>query len=348
MRINFFGDYFFNSYFTVSDEINNILLNSERNILNLEAPIVISEEASAINKVGAALKHNSKCIDMFKKYNITDVCLANNHYYDFGTFVAKEGIDILKKNNIEYHGVVYGDYLLINEINNVAIINVAESEFGLKADNMEVGFLSVTDPYLFVLISELKIKKKKIIIIAHAGFENLLTPLKTWKKYYRSFIDSGVSMVVCHHPHVPQHHELYKGKYIFYSLGNFIFDKKSDNKWNSISKVVMLDIDDDLFKVDYFYSKFDNGVLTKVNEADSILLDNELNFQFNANLDLSFAYNHRCMMDLKRLFLYYFPFLGRVLTCDKWKMHNFHIHNLRFESHRFAQLEYLESKKNRA
>jgi poly-gamma-glutamate synthesis protein (capsule biosynthesis protein) len=36
-------------------------------------------------------------------------------------------------------------------------------------------------------------------------------------------------MVIGSHPHVVEEHELYKGKYIYYSLGNFIFDQYWDD-----------------------------------------------------------------------------------------------------------------------
>jgi poly-gamma-glutamate synthesis protein (capsule biosynthesis protein) len=38
-------------------------------------------------------------------------------------------------------------------------------------------------------------------------------------------VDAGADIIVGHHPHVIQNYEVYKGKPIFYSLGNFIFDQ---------------------------------------------------------------------------------------------------------------------------
>lgn len=43
-----------------------------------------------------------------------------------------------------------------------------------------------------------------------------------------SFIDAGADLVIGGHPHVLQSIEQYKGKWIAYSTGNFIFTKKSD------------------------------------------------------------------------------------------------------------------------
>ena len=44
----------------------------------------------------------------------------------------------------------------------------------------------------------------------------------------RLMIDAGADAVVGGHPHVTQDIEFYKGKPIFYSLGNFVFDGFSD------------------------------------------------------------------------------------------------------------------------
>ena len=43
--------------------------------------------------------------------------------------------------------------------------------------------------------------------------------------FARAAIDYGADLVIGHHPHVVQTMEQYQGKYIFYSLGNFVFDQ---------------------------------------------------------------------------------------------------------------------------
>lgn len=40
----------------------------------------------------------------------------------------------------------------------------------------------------------------------------------------RHFIDQGADIVICHHPHIIQGFEIYNGKLIAHSLGNFVFD----------------------------------------------------------------------------------------------------------------------------
>ena len=50
------------------------------------------------------------------------------------------------------------------------------------------------------------------------------------KKIGRLAIDSGADLVIGNHPHVVQGYEKYKDKYIFYALGNFIFDQMWSEK----------------------------------------------------------------------------------------------------------------------
>lgn len=59
---------------------------------------------------------------------------------------------------------------------------------------------------------------------AHAGIEEIDAPLPEWREKYKFFIDCGADCVIGTHPHVPQGWEEYKGKPIFYSLGDFYFD----------------------------------------------------------------------------------------------------------------------------
>jgi poly-gamma-glutamate synthesis protein (capsule biosynthesis protein) len=40
-------------------------------------------------------------------------------------------------------------------------------------------------------------------------------------------VKAGADLVIGHHPHVVQPVEAYRGRWIAYSLGNFVFDQKS-------------------------------------------------------------------------------------------------------------------------
>ena len=59
----------------------------------------------------------------------------------------------------------------------------------------------------------------------HAGIEYTRAPNQAQMTFAHMAIDDGADMVIGAHPHWVQPIEKYKGKYIFYSLGNFVFDQ---------------------------------------------------------------------------------------------------------------------------
>lgn len=63
------------------------------------------------------------------------------------------------------------------------------------------------------------------IVFVHWGAEYQTKHNVAQEKLAHLLIDSGVDLIIGHHPHVVQDFEQYKNKYIFYSLGNFVFDQ---------------------------------------------------------------------------------------------------------------------------
>ena len=59
----------------------------------------------------------------------------------------------------------------------------------------------------------------------HAGTEYTRKPNQRQIDFARAAIDAGADIVIGHHPHWIQDIEIYQGKPIFYSLGNFVFDQ---------------------------------------------------------------------------------------------------------------------------
>ncbi len=64
-----------------------------------------------------------------------------------------------------------------------------------------------------------------VIVSMHAGTEYTREPAQQQIAFAHAAIDAGADLVIGHHPHWIQTIEQYKGKWIFYSLGNFVFDQ---------------------------------------------------------------------------------------------------------------------------
>jgi hypothetical protein len=64
-----------------------------------------------------------------------------------------------------------------------------------------------------------------VVVYPHMGVEYTATPTKSQQDTYHAFIDAGADAVLGSHPHWVQPAEVYKGKLIVYSMGNFMFDQ---------------------------------------------------------------------------------------------------------------------------
>lgn len=147
--------------------------------------------------------------DIITAAGIDVVNLANNHAYDYSQEGYDDTTEALDKAGIGYCG--NGTFLLknINGINVGFIGILGEHRAGEVKDAIE---------YLDNNGAELK------IVSFHWGNMDARTANGSQVAAARYAIDCGADLVIGHHPHVLQGIELYKGKYIAYSLGNFIFD----------------------------------------------------------------------------------------------------------------------------
>lgn len=86
--------------------------------------------------------------------------------------------------------------------------------------------IALADP---AVVSQDVVNLKKrcdvVIVSMHHGIEYMTKPTKDQIAFAHAAIDAGASAVIGHHPHVVQPMEKYRGKPIFYSLGNFVFDQ---------------------------------------------------------------------------------------------------------------------------
>ena len=87
-----------------------------------------------------------------------------------------------------------------------------------------------------------------IVVMLHWGGEHTLRPLPQQRLEAHALIDAGADLIVGHHTHTLQSIETYKGKSIYYSIGNFIFDQQKP--LNTQACIVRLRITSDKIAVD--------------------------------------------------------------------------------------------------
>lgn len=160
-----------------------------------------------------------------KEYNFQMLSLANNHALNQGSeglFYSKE---YLLKNNLQSIGsgknkdeAWQGQVISRNGINIgfLAATYGPESEYLANVNDTEKMQQAIAD---------LKLRSDFVVVSMHAGTEYTRQPNWQQTAFAKSVVDAGADLVIGAHPHWTQGYELYNGKYIFYSLGNFIFDQ---------------------------------------------------------------------------------------------------------------------------
>jgi poly-gamma-glutamate synthesis protein (capsule biosynthesis protein) len=140
---------------------------------------------------------------------IDAVNLANNHTYDYSKKGYDDTVAALENEKIKYFG---NGEILIEEINGIKV-----GFIGILSAHRSSQVPEALD-YLDKNGAEIK------IVTFHWGNMSETSANDSQIEAGRLAIDCGADLVIGHHPHVLQGIEEYKGKYIVYSLGNFIFD----------------------------------------------------------------------------------------------------------------------------
>ncbi len=177
---------------------------------------------------------SSAAAPALREAGFTVLCLANNHALDFGPDELR-----LTGASLDRQGISrFGAGKDITEARKPCVIAVK----GLK-----VGFLgygTAHSPKVYARksapgiapieagsvehdIRALRESVDILVVSYHWGMEYEQQPTRSQRELAHRTIDWGADLVIGHHPHVMQGIELYKGKPIAYSLGNFVFDQKN-------------------------------------------------------------------------------------------------------------------------
>lgn len=204
----------------IFQEIAQVLRENNVVIANLEGPIT-DQPSMSLNTVRGDKNNYIFTSDpglapTLKKHNITVVNLGNNHILDFD----REGLR-QTRNYLDLAGVSYfGDPADAEK--RWAIKNIGGIRVGLVSHNL---FIPGSTDRTLDDIRDVKENSDITLVYAHWGHEYSQDPGHRIRKLARAFIDRGADLVVGSHPHVVQEKEVYQGKMIYYSLGNFVFDQ---------------------------------------------------------------------------------------------------------------------------
>lgn len=251
LTLNFFGDFVIETSTApcFCEKLKDLIDNADYNIINYEAPVT-PECPKPVSKSGPSLSQPVYSAAWLIENGFNVFSLANNHIMDYGTAGLKMTINAIEK-SVQYLGVgswdeAYKPLVLEKDGIKVALFSMTELQFGVLHNTEQAdiqGCAWINHPSVNNLIQKTKRQVDYIVVMAHAGLEGEDIPLPEWRNRYRELIDNGCDVIIGGHTHTPQGYEIYKGKYIFYSLGNFYFEKEFSKspKWH-MGECVTLDV----------------------------------------------------------------------------------------------------------
>ena len=196
-------------------------------ILNLEAPLC--KPAQSIVKTGPALHGNPEVVSFIADSGFGLACLANNHILDYGPQGLAETMAGLHQAGIAQVGAGQNceeaaqPYLADLGNRRVAILNFAENEWSTTRGDIP-GACPIDPVRNFAAIQSARDQSDHLLVITHGGHERYALPSPGMQELFRFYIDAGADAVVNHHTHCTSGYEIHRGKPIFHSLGNFLFD----------------------------------------------------------------------------------------------------------------------------
>lgn len=344
----------------VDEQLKNIIRSSDMAICNFEAPIKNSG-MQGIKKAGPHLFQSKESVKYLKDIGFDFVSLANNHIYDYGQKGIEETIKELKKFHIDFIGgggdfeEAYKTTIIEKNGIKIGLLAACENEFGcLYQEQNRGGYSWLFHESIEDNIRELKAKCNFVVMITHAGVENIDIPIKEWRDRYKRLCDVGVDVIIGHHPHVPQGYEKHNNSLIFYSLGNFYFDTasftdKSDDSYSIVlefekskgvgfeiiyhkkinGQTCLVDKDEVSFDINHLCGLIGTGY-KKRNDEISIELFNKYYYGYYESALGVMPKNAKLLSKIK--------WLIKKLLFPKHGIDNKNLmllHNIRIDSHRF-------------
>ena len=238
--LTFTGDIGFDHYMAgkwederlIADDILAFLADSDHVIANVEGPLVDASSAQLMQAAEMRLMHtiDPAAVKVLHRIHADIWNLCNNHIMDAGQEGLALTLECAKENGAAALGVGMNldeacRPVYLDEAGGIGMFAVGYRRGCKSAGPDKGGCLNWNETdTIRSIIAEIKSRCRWCIVVSHGGEEFTALPTPYTRDRYLEYLEMGADAVVCHHPHVPMNYEKVGDKYIFYSLGNFIFD----------------------------------------------------------------------------------------------------------------------------
>ena len=215
-----------------TEAVDSVFRSADVVVGNLECPA--TEIKAPVHKK-FIFRAEPQWLHTLKQHGFTHLNLANNHSIDQG----RRGLMDTRRNIIKAGMVPVGADSTMVAASQPVLLTQTPRKVWLVA-SLRLALENYTylpakpcvsqEPMDSLLMQVSRIKKDDpsavVIVSFHWGGEHTLEPVPSQRLEARRLIDAGADALICHHTHTLQSVEHYRGKPIYYSIGNFIFDQQ--------------------------------------------------------------------------------------------------------------------------
>jgi poly-gamma-glutamate synthesis protein (capsule biosynthesis protein) len=236
-----------------------LLLSADCRVINLEC--VISSRGAKWHPTTKAFHFRAqpRALEFLRAAQIDGVTVANNHVLDYGPDALEDCLRLLDGAKIQCAGAgstlegALAPALFTLPQGRVAVMALTdnEPEWEASINRPGVNYVSYDDqgllePYrsrIALALIHARRRAEFVIVSAHVG-PNWGDPSQAMQTLAHELVDMGADLYWGHSNHTPQGIELYKGRAILYSTGDFVDDYMVDkDERNDLSFLFMLEVE---------------------------------------------------------------------------------------------------------
>lgn len=203
------------------------LLAADIEFANLETPVT-ARGAKTVKTWN--FRATPATLNIVKEAGFNVLNIANNHVWDYGRDGFLDTLKALEKGGWTYVGGGR-DRAAAEEVRLIEFEGLTVGILGLTSTHPEAGWAGRNKPGVaysdYARLPDIVGRARKrcdvLVVSFHGGTELADDPNDIQKAVAHAVVDAGADLFLGHHPHVLQPIEIYKGKPILYSLGNFLF-----------------------------------------------------------------------------------------------------------------------------
>jgi poly-gamma-glutamate capsule biosynthesis protein CapA/YwtB (metallophosphatase superfamily) len=212
-----------------SPQVRHLVSGADLAVVNLEGPAPVN---ARYHSGGMTFTFDQSLLVGLQNAGIDVVSLANNHIGNAGRQGIRDTVAVLDKMRIEHMGAgIDRAGALAPACFTIDGVKVAILGYSAFSSSYAAGpsLAGVAELSWGTAPADIKAARdagaQVVIVYPHWGTEYKTGPTAAQRTWAHRFIDAGADLVIGNHAHWAGAMEVYKGKPIWYALGNFVFDQ---------------------------------------------------------------------------------------------------------------------------